>query len=108
MTILIIEGPPKSGKSLLANSMRNTAISSGRGALLIDDHADGEARYHLEKIIKGDQLVPGTPADEINWKKEPQVILVNSGEKRLAEFEELVPGFTAKFGPVSRMKLGES
>lgn len=106
MTILIIEGPAKSGKSLLANSMRNTAISGGRGALLIDDHSDGDAIHHLEKIIQGDKFVPGTAASDVRWKKDSQVILVNSGADRLAEFETICPGFTTVFGPVSKMKLG--
>ncbi len=105
MTILVIEGSAKSGTSLLANSVRDTAISSGRSALLIDDHADGEAMHHLEKIIQGDQFVPGTAANKVNWKKGPQVILVKSGAKRLKEFEEICPGFTAKFGPVSTVKM---
>ena len=107
MTIIAIKGPAKSGKSLLANSLRNTAIANGRGALLIDDHADGEAEHHLEKIIRGDSFVPGTPADQVNWKKEPQVILVNSGVKRLEEFEAICPGFTEMFGPVSTMRTGD-
>jgi hypothetical protein len=102
--ITVIEGPPESGKSLLANSLRNAAISSGRGALLIDDHADGEARHHLEKIIAGDVFVPGTPAEAVRWKNDPQVVLVNSGEQRLAEFESICPGFTKRFGPVSRIQ----
>lgn len=105
MTILLIKGPPKSGKSLLANSLRNTAISQGRGAMLIDDHADGEAHIHLEKIIKGDRFIPGTPASEVNWKDGVTVILVNKGEDRLAEFEAICPGFTEMFGPVSTMEL---
>lgn len=104
--ITVIEGPPQSGKSVLANSLRNAAISSGRGALLIDDHADGEARHHLEKIIAGDVFVTGTPAGEVRWKNSPHVILVNSGEQRLAEFESICPGFTEKFGPVSRLNTG--
>jgi hypothetical protein len=104
--ITVIEGPPKSGKSVLANSLRNSAISSGRGAMLIDDHADGEARHHLEKIIAGDVFVPGTPAVDVRWKNDPHVILVNSGEQRLEEFESICPGFTKKLGPVSRVRTG--
>jgi hypothetical protein len=106
MSILIIKGPAKSGKSLLANSMRNTAISSGCGALMIDDHADGEAVHHLEKIIQGDRFVPGTAAADVKWKKDPKVILVNSGEDRLKEFETICPGFTTVHGPVSKMNVG--
>jgi len=105
MAILIIDGPPKSGKSLIANGLRNTAISAGKGALLIDDHADGDAIHHLEKIIKADKFVSGTPAEEVNWKPDPQIILVNSGAERLKDFDAICPGFTAKFGPVRRMPL---
>jgi hypothetical protein len=106
--ITIIKGPPNSGKSLLANALRNTAIGGGRGVLLIDDHAEGEAERHLERIIAGDPFMPGTPIEDIRWKSDPQIILVNSGAGRLAEFEALVPGFTAKFGPVSTINIGQA
>lgn len=105
--IVVISGPAKSGKSLLANSLRNTAISNGRGALLIDDHSDGDAIHHLEKIIVADRFVPGTKAEDVRWKNDPAIVLVNAGEKRLDEFEKICPGFTKKFGPVSRMPVGQ-
>lgn len=109
MTIMHIKGPPKSGKSLLANSLRNTALTERRGALLIDDHADGEAQHHLEKIIAGGAFVPGTAADAVSWKSDsPAVILVNSGIDRLDEFEAICPGFMAKFGPVTTLTLEQT
>lgn len=103
MPIIVINGPDKSANSLLANSLRNTAISSGNGALLINDNLDGDAVHHLEKIIAADPFVKGTDAEKVKWKKDPAIILVGSGEKRLAEFEKICPGFTKKFGPVSKM-----
>lgn len=118
--ITIIEGPKKSGKTALANSMRNSHIGKGYdekakayyGALLIDEDQDGEPRHLLEKIINGMALpADGTPLDarHVPWKADPQVILVGKkAEKLLAEFEKLVPGFKAKIGPVKRMKLADA
>ena len=105
MSILIIRSANKGAATLLADSMRNTAMSAGKGVILIDDHADGETQHQLEKIIDGDVFVIGTEAEKVKWKADPQVILVNSGEARLAHFEEACPGFTKKIGPVSNMNL---
>jgi len=123
--ITIIEGPAKSGKSALANSMRNTHIGQGtpfghpdnddswrpQGALLVDDDNDGEPRHLLEKLIVGMALpADGTPvkAADVPWKANPQVVIVGKKEKLLDTFEKLVPGFKAKIGPVKRLKLADA
>lgn len=120
--ITIIEGPAKSGKSAMANGLRDNHISKGgpftgdrpadwrpNGALLIDDGQAGEPRHLIEKLLHGDALpADGTPvpADQLNWKNDPQVIIVGKKqEKLLAQFEKLVPGFAKKVGPVKRLTL---
>lgn len=120
--ITIIEGPAKSGKTALANSMRDRHISVGgpltanakkgwkpNGSLLLDEPQDGEPRYLIEKLLHGDTLPSdGSPvkADELNWKHDPQVIIVGKKQEKLLEtFEELVPGFTKRVGPVKRLKV---
>lgn len=119
--ITIIEGPKKSGKSALANAMRDRQISRGfdekaqafHGALLIDEKAqdDAEPRHLLEKLIHGMALpADGTPvnAKDVPWKADPQVIIVGDATKWLKTFEKLVPGFKAKVGPVKKMKLADA
>lgn len=119
--ITIIEGPKKSGKSQLASSLRDRQISRGydekakayHGALLIDEDAqkDAEPRHLIEKLLAGDALpADGTPvkAKELNWKADPQMIVVGDATKHLKAFEKLVPGFTAKVGPVKKMKLSDA
>jgi hypothetical protein len=120
--ITIIDGPKKSGKTTMANSLRNQHIGAGgaftpdrskswkpHGSLLIDEDQDGEPRHLLEKLLHGDALPEdGTPvpADKLNWKVEPTVVVVGKKqEKLLDEFEKLVPGFKAKVGPVKRLQL---
>lgn len=120
--ITIIEGPKKSGKTAMANAMRNAHIGKSEpfsekvakdwrphGALLIDEDEKGEPRHLLEKLIHGMALPSdGSPVDakHIPWKTDPQVVIVGKGnEKLLDEFEKLVPGFKAKVGPVKRLKL---
>lgn len=106
MTILVISGPPKSGKTMVAVALRNNQITLGKGALLIDESQDGELQHLLEKIIAGDALAPGTAADQINWKPEPLVILVGARESMLTEIEQMVPGFAAKHAPTLRLTTG--
>ncbi len=103
MTILVISGPPKSGKTMVAVALRNNQITNGKSALLIDEQQDGELLHLIEKIIAGDPLKPGTAADQINWKPEPLVILVGARETMLAEIEQMVPGFGAKHAPILRL-----
>lgn len=118
--ITIIEGPQGSGKTTLANSLRNQHIGKGldekskrfHGALLIDEDQDGEPRHLLEKLIEGMALPANeTPilAKAVPWKADPQVIIVGSKqEKLLDKFEKLVPGFKEKVGPVKRLKLSNA
>ncbi len=100
MSIVIITGGKGSGKSLVANALRNSAIRDGRGALLVDDNQDGEHIHLLEKLSL-QKIEPGTEADKIEWKKDPTIILV--GKKAgatLDAFEKIAPGVKKKFGPV--------
>jgi hypothetical protein len=99
MAIVLISGSPRTGKSLIANALRNNAISFGNGALLIDENVEAEPKALLEKIIKGVPLST-TKIEDLPWKHDPQIILVGNASHYLALFEELVPGFRVKFGPV--------
>lgn len=123
MAIIHIEGPKKSGKSLMANAMRNTHIGQSqpeegviKGALLVDDNQTGEPRYLLEKLMDGDILGerPGVgeaiprKVSDIKWKADVTVIFVGDKIDLLAEFEELVPGFTKAFGPVTKLATSAS
>lgn len=102
--IFHIEGPAKSGKSTVADAIRNSQIAQGRGALLADEQTDGEPIPLLEKLIAGDALEPGTAASKIKWKKQGAVILVGAKVVMLDEFEALAPGFAKQFGPVVSLK----
>jgi hypothetical protein len=109
--IVIIQGPPKSGKTQLANSLRNAQISMKKGALLIDEDTQGEIKPLVEKILIGVELPPkeNIPADlkELPWKPESMVILVGErADSALQALEDAVPGFTAFHGPVNRMNAG--
>jgi len=125
--ITIIEGSAKSGKTTMANSLRNAHIGKGgvltddspknwrpTGMLLIDEDAqkDAEPRHLIEKLLHGDALPEnGEPvsASKLKWKDEPSVVIVGAKqEKMLAIFEKLVPGFKDKVGPVKRMKLSNA
>jgi hypothetical protein len=119
MAITVISGPAASGKTALANTMRNTAISNGRGCLLLDETTEGEPSVLAEKIIVGEKLpadvrnhfkveaVDGEPVvargiDAVAWKKDPLVIVVgDKGKALLWEIEKVCPGFVAKFGPAT-------
>lgn len=122
--IYVIEGPAKSGKTTMAVALRSFAISNGRGALVIDEGTEGATAHQVEKLIDGDPkraggkvttltttngdlLKESFAADEINWKADPIVILVNAGKDRLAEIEALVPGFTKKIGPVNMVTINK-
>ena len=120
MPIIHLTGPANSGKSLLANSMRNTHIGTSKpeegvykGFLLVDEDQDGEPRYLLEKLMLGGSLGEragqGDPvpqaADTIAWKDDITAIFVNDKIAVLDDIEELAPGFIKKFGPVRKMAL---
>jgi hypothetical protein len=119
MAITVINGPEASGKTVLAQTMRNTAISNGRGCLLLDETTEGEPSVLAEKIIVGEklpvdvrnhlkvELVDDKPVvsrglDAIAWKKDPLVIVVgDKGKALLQEIEKVCPGFISKFGPAT-------
>lgn len=103
MTILVIAGPPKSGKSMIAAALRNNQITLGKGALLIDEQQEGELQHQLEKIIIAEPLKPGTPAADVPWKPDPLVILVGAKANTLEQIEALAPGFTEALGPTLRL-----
>lgn len=87
-----------------ASQLRNDAISHGKGALIIGPDQVGDIRHLLEKAIFRDLFIPGTQADSVNWKPDPQIILVGVGANRLEEIEKVCPGFTKKLGPVMKDK----
>jgi energy-coupling factor transporter ATP-binding protein EcfA2 len=120
MAITVISGPEKSGKTTLANTMRNTAIQNGRGCLLLDETTEGEPKILIEKIIVGeefpaditkhakvsfdekDQPVVKRGLDALPWKKDPLVLVVgDKGKELLYAIEKICPGFIAKFGPAT-------
>lgn len=113
MGITYITGSAQSGKSYVANALRNKALNyrvdgtDESSSLLIDENQNGDLKGLLEKIIRGDQLQFGQTVDEINWKANPQIIVVGEfGAARLEEIERLLPGFKAKFGPVYNVSTG--
>lgn len=100
MSIIFITGTPGSGKTTLANALRNNQISNKKGALLIDEANDGDPVPLLEKILNGVALRPGVPANEQAWKPDCSVIFVGAQSSMLDTFEMLAPGFAALHGPV--------
>jgi len=107
MSITIIKGPSKSGKSLLAKSLRNNAVNEKRGTLLVDvEMADTFAM--LEKILIGVSLPRPAEGKEsldpavwqkLPWKKDPLIVVVGDKVAALEKFEKLLPGFAKFFGP---------
>lgn len=104
--ISINTGHPTTDETL-ANSVRNTQIGQGKGALIVrksqtDNRGNPpEPRHLLEKIIV-EMALPADgkpiPADEIPWKNEPAVILTGGEVDILEAFEAIVPGFNQMFG----------
>lgn len=106
--IIHIEAPRKKNDEalIIANALRNGQIGQAKGGLLIKESTDADPRYLLEKLINGDALPPEPlPARNVNWKPEGMVILVGTSISLLGKFEELVPGFTKRFGPICRVEL---
>lgn len=103
--IYVISGPSKSGKTFVANSLRNNALQQKTSALMIDDDDKGELEPLVEKILSG-RLDKSKKVNEMSWKAYPVVIVVGSaGEAVLGKIEEMLPGFTKKHGPVVKLKL---
>ena len=104
--IFHIEGPAKSGKSTIANAIRNDLINHKRGALLLDEQTEGEPIHLLEKLIdSADPFEAGTAASKTKWKKDGVVIAVGKQIALIDELEKLAPGFKKQFGPVSKVTL---
>lgn len=102
MPITIIKGPAQSGKSQLANALRNSQITNGKGALLIDDDNDGDIKPLIEKLLLGVELPNPPPANlkKLPWKDDPLVIIVGAKESILKKLESALPGFIEFFGPI--------
>ena len=62
--IILIKGNASTGKSLIANALRNNQIAQGNGALLIDEDTEGDLDPLLEKIIAGKALADLSPTRE--------------------------------------------
>lgn len=118
MAILLISGPAKSGKSYLANALRNGASAQKRGVLMLDESTTGDPKHLLEKLISELTFedcmrlaaVKGIGKEKlievIPWKPDPVVIAVGDREKLLDDFERAIPGFRAKMGPVFTCTTG--
>lgn len=109
MSIVIITGKSKSGKSLVANALRNNQVSNKQGALLIDENNDGANNHLLEKIIVGvplPEVIPANWADTIPFKPKSMIILVGDKQSKLQDFEKILPGFCEKFGPIYTLQAG--
>ena len=106
MSIVLITGPQGSGKTIVANALRNSAIAFGRGALLVDETTEGEVPQLLEKILAGVALQPEVPAVDQAWKPSCAVILVGERAAILEDFEVAAPGFAALHGPIFTVTTG--
>lgn len=96
--IIKIKGPAKSGKTTIANALRNSQIGQKKGCLLLDETTVGEINHLLEKIIVGAPFKEGMK--DIPWKDDVMVITVNDKDSMLDEIGKLVPGFIETHGPV--------
>lgn len=108
MAIVLISGPEKSGKSTIANALRNDAIRKGKGCLLYDDHSTGELPAHFEKIVAGGKNFDSKkPFSEQQWKSDPQIVLVGDvGNAFYMHCTAQFTGFKEFFGPVYRVMTG--
>lgn len=103
MAIFLIQGASGTGKSTIANALRNNQVAHKKGALIVDEASDAEAKPLLEKLLVGAELPQPAPAgwqSKLPWKDSPTVILVGAKAALLDVFEEMLPGFRQKFGPV--------
>lgn len=105
MAIIFIDGPKQSGKSFLGNAIRDSQISKRQGGLLIDEDQDGEAKFLLEKLLNGAELLSFTfNAGQLPWKDSPTAIFIGEKKALLDEFERIVPGFTEHLSPIITIK----
>jgi len=103
--IFIIEGPAKSGKTTLANALRNSQISQKKGCLLVDEDQDGDLDILLEKIIVGEKLGDKPDVAKIPWKPESMIVFVNAKQSLLKDIETRVPGIIELLGPVKKVTV---
>jgi hypothetical protein len=108
MSITIIKGPNRSGKSMIAAALRNTQITNKHGCLLVD-YELADIKAMLEKILIGVSMpMPAEGKESLDpavwqklpWKPNSMVILVGDKVVALEKFEKLLPGFTKFFGPI--------
>ena len=108
MAIYLIDGQEKSGKTYLANTLRNMQIHCRKGAILLDENATGHISALLEKILVGITMPESNEKwKEWPWKPDSMIILVGNSAKFLDVCEELLPGFTEFFGPVYTIQIGK-
>ena len=104
--ICIIRGATDSAIRI-GNDLRTAHVSSGRGALLVRETEQGELPVLMEKIIIKDKWPDKPDVNNINWKRDPVIILIGSKGEMLLEFEKACPGFVAKFGPLYVLNIDE-
>jgi len=104
--IIVIKGPAKSGKSMVANALRDSQISRRKGCLLLDEQTEGDLVPLLEKIIIDVPFQQGMK--NIPWKADSMVVAVNDKASLIDEFEAMVPGFKEQLGPVVVLNMGLS
>lgn len=115
MSILKFTGSGTEMARNLADALRNSFLSNGKGAILVDKAPDHDnekaptAKAMIEKILAGTALPNSVeelpPIEKLAWKKDPVIILVGEGEKWLDEFEKTVPGFVEFHGPINTMEV---
>ena len=88
-----------------ANTLRDGQISKKAGALLVREDCDGGNKELLEKILVSVEFNRNIPCDKQPWKPGAIVILIGEASERLAEFEEMCPGFEKYFGPVTTITV---
>lgn len=97
MSFIRINGPAKSGKTVIANALRNYYITQRRGVLLIDENNPAETKDLVAKLVTK-EVSDWTKIDLLPWKLDPVIIVIGAQTDRLVEIENIVPGFAKKFG----------
>lgn len=89
----------------IANALRNSQISSGKGATIIPAASAKDLRQaQLEKAIVG-PLVEGG-ASKQKWKPEAMVIIVGGEpDDVLKSLETIAPGVTKVLGPFHQITV---
>lgn len=106
MAIFVLKSANTAAVLEFAQTLRNAQVNKKQGALLVT--ADGEPRHQLEKIIDAVALPASgepVPANEVPWKSNSIVIVPAPLLSKLDDFEALVPGFKALFGPLQSIDV---